>query len=112
MLKAKAKQVKCRGNPLWLPYFERKIKQHTKESSMARKRGKKKAKKVITKTVTEVKRRSPVAHTAILRKGGVHQQSRSSERQKQKRSLRKAVMDYGGSRKDWKGGKEMSKMVL
>ena len=80
---------------------------------MARKRGKKKAKKVITKTVTEIKRRSPVAHTAILRKGGAHQQSRSSERQKQKRSLRKAVTDYGESRKDRKGeGGEQSGFVI
>ena len=77
---------------------------------MARKRGKKKAKKVVIPSVTEVKRRSPVEHTAILRKGGVHQKSRSSERQKQKRSLRKAVADYGGSRKngDRKGGEQNS----
>ncbi len=80
---------------------------------MAKKRGKKKAKKVVATSVTEVKRRSPVAHTAILRKGGAHQQLRSGERQKQKRSLRKVLADYGGSRKDWRGkGSEQSGFVI
>lgn len=80
---------------------------------MAKRSGKKKAKKVISNNVIEIKRRSPVAHTAILRKGGAHQQSRSGERQKQKRSLRKVLADYGGSRKNWRGkGGEQSGFVM
>ena len=40
------------------------------------------------------KRRNPVAHAPILRKGGVHQKSRSGERQQDKRTLRKSVSEY------------------
>jgi len=37
------------------------------------------------------RRRNPVAQAAILRKGGVHENSRKSKRQKQKSVLRKEV---------------------
>jgi hypothetical protein len=37
------------------------------------------------------RRRNPVAVAEILRKGGVHENSRKSKRQKQKRELRKTV---------------------
>ncbi len=37
------------------------------------------------------RRRNPVALAAILRKGGAHEKSRKSKRQKQKRELRKTV---------------------
>lgn len=73
---------------------------------MAKRRRKRKSKKVIQNSVIEVKRRSPIAHTAILRKGGAHQKSRSSDRQKQKHSLRKAVTDYGESRQGWSSNKK------
>jgi hypothetical protein len=81
---------------------------------MAKRRGKKKTKKVINNNVIEIKRRSPVAHTTILRKGGAHQQSRSGERQKQKRSLHKALADHGGSRKsgDRKGDEQSSFIMI
>ena len=46
------------------------------------------------------RRRNPVAQAAILRKGGVHEKSRKSKRQKQKRELRnivsKAMATYRG----------------
>lgn len=80
---------------------------------MTKKRRKRNSKKTVTNTVTDIKRRSPVAHTAILRKGGAHQKSRSSDRQQQKRSLRKAVVDYGGSRnRGGKGGEQSGFMIL
>lgn len=37
------------------------------------------------------KKRNPVALSAILRKGGVHEKSRKAKRQKQKSELRKTV---------------------
>ena len=37
------------------------------------------------------RRRNPVAQAAILRKGGVHEKSRKTKRQKQKRDLRKLI---------------------
>jgi len=37
------------------------------------------------------KKRNPVAQAAILRKGGVHDKSRKTKRQKQKSELRKTV---------------------
>ena len=43
------------------------------------------------------KRRNPVAHAPILRKGGVHQKSRSAERQKQKRKLRQSISAYAAT---------------
>ena len=41
--------------------------------------------------ITLHRRRNPVAQAAILRKGGVHEKSRKSKRQKQKSVLRKEV---------------------
>jgi CRISPR/Cas system-associated protein Cas7 (RAMP superfamily) len=38
-------------------------------------------------------RRNPVAQAVIMRKGGVHQTSRSAKRQKDKRKLRKQVTE-------------------
>ena len=42
-------------------------------------------------TTKRFKKGNPIARTLIMRKGGVHQKSRSAERQKEKRKLRKAV---------------------
>jgi hypothetical protein len=39
-------------------------------------------------------RRNPVAHAAILRKGGVHEKCRSSKRQSEKRKLDTLVSEY------------------
>lgn len=39
----------------------------------------------------QYRRRNPIAQAAILRKGGVHEKSRKSKRQKQKSVLRKEV---------------------
>lgn len=78
---------------------------------MARKKGKKRVKKKVNTTVTKIKRRSPVAKAAILRKGGAHQKSRSGDRQKQKRVLRKALADNGYGRKTGQGGKQNSFMT-
>jgi len=36
-------------------------------------------------------RRNPIAQAAIMRKGGVHEESRKTKRQKQKRELRKMI---------------------
>ena len=51
------------------------------------------------------RRRNPVAQAAILRKGGVHEKSRKSKRQKQKRELRttvsKAMATYRGHSFVW-----------
>jgi hypothetical protein len=38
-------------------------------------------------------RRNWIARSAIMRKGGVHQKSRSAERQKEKRKLQKQVSE-------------------
>ena len=50
--------------------------------------------------IRQHRRRNPVAQAAILRKGGVHEKSRKSKRQKQKRELRttvsKAMATYRG----------------
>ena len=43
------------------------------------------------------KRRNPVAHAPILRKGGVHQKSRSAERQQGKRKLRQSLSNYAAT---------------
>jgi len=43
-----------------------------------------------TRTIRH-QRRNPVAQAAIMRKGGVHEKSRKSKRQKQKRELRKMI---------------------
>lgn len=40
------------------------------------------------------RRRNPVAQAVILRKGGVHEKSRKSKRQKQKRELRASLTKY------------------
>jgi len=37
-------------------------------------------------------RRNPVAQAAIMRKGGVHEESRKSKRQKQQRQLREMII--------------------
>ncbi len=37
-------------------------------------------------------RRNPVAQAAIMRKGGVHEESRKAKRQKQKRELCKMIL--------------------
>ena len=44
------------------------------------------------------KRRNPVAHSVLLRKGGVHQKSKTSERTRAKAGIRRAL-------NDWKGGR-------
>ena len=41
--------------------------------------------------VKQHKRRNPVANSPIMRKGGVHEKSRSGERQQGKQSLKKLV---------------------
>lgn len=41
--------------------------------------------------IRQHRRRNPVAQAAILRKGGVHEKSQKSKRQKLKRELRKTV---------------------
>lgn len=40
------------------------------------------------------KRGNPVAQAAIMRKGGVHEKSKSAKRQQSKRKLRKEVSQY------------------
>ena len=40
------------------------------------------------------KRGNPVAQAAIMRKGGVHEKSKSAKRQKSKRKLRNEVNQY------------------
>ena len=71
--------------------------------------------------MAKIKRRNPVAHTAILRKGGVHEKTRSAHRQKQKREMQKAVSDYAcdkkfGSKVTWtrskKGGEQSIFVVM
>ncbi len=71
--------------------------------------------------MAKIKRRNPVAHTAILRKGGVHEKSRSAGRQKQKHETKKAVTEYMskekfGSKVTWigskKGGEQNSFVVM
>lgn len=42
----------------------------------------------------QVKRRNPLATVALLRKGGVHEKSRTSKRQTDKRKLNKAVSNW------------------
>jgi len=40
-----------------------------------------------------IKRRNPVAHAPILRKGGVHQRARSGERQSVRQQLNDLLLD-------------------
>jgi len=45
----------------------------------------------MAKKVKRHKPRNPVAHAAIMRKGGVHEKSRSGERQQGKQALKQLV---------------------
>lgn len=41
-----------------------------------------------------IKRRNPLANVVMLRKGGVHEKSRSAKRQADKRALHKELKKY------------------
>ncbi len=49
------------------------------------------------------RRRNPAAQAAILRKDGVHEKSRKSKRQKQKRELRNTVTNVSKAMATYRG---------
>ena len=50
--------------------------------------------------IKKLKRRNPLATVALLRKGGVHEKSRSAARQADKRTLKKSVEKYTSGHDD------------
>lgn len=64
----------------------------------------------------QYRRRNPVAQATILRKGGVHEKSRKSKRQKQKQELRKnvskAMATFRGHSFIWNLRKDLIRLSL